>query len=90
MKILEVDLGIEFDEAFQTIEASFSDKEVSNKLEIPSGSPILFVERIMYDNKKNPFELVQTSYPGNIYKYIVRLKLDKVNKNARWIRIDKT
>jgi len=89
LKILEVDLGIDFDEAFQTIEASFSDQETSEKLEVPSGSPILFVERIMYDSSKNPFELVQTSYRGNSYKYVVRLKMDKANKKARWIRSEK-
>jgi GntR family transcriptional regulator len=88
LKILEVDLGIEFDEAFQTIEASFSDQYVSEKLDIPSGSPILFVERIMYDKKKRPFELVQTSYRGDIYKYVVRLKLDKVRKNKRWVQYE--
>ncbi len=89
LKILEVDLDIEFDEAFQTIEASFSDQYVSEKLQIPSGSPILFVERIMYDKKKKPFELVQTSYRGDIYKYVVRLKLDKVSKDKRWVQYDK-
>jgi len=89
LKIMEIDLDIEFDEAFQTIEASFSDQEVSEKLEIPNGSPILFVERIMYTRKKFPVELVQTSYRGDIYKYVVRLKLDKANKNNRWIHFDK-
>jgi len=88
LKILEIDLGIEFDEAFQTIQASFSDQYVSEKLETPSGSPILLVERIMYDKKKKPFELVQTSYRGDVYKYVVRLKLDKVSKNQRWVQYE--
>lgn len=89
LKIMEVDLGVEFDEAFQTIEASFSDLQVSERLEIKSGSPILFVERIMYGKKKRPIELVQTSYRGDIYKYVFRLKFDKANKNGRWIATDK-
>jgi GntR family transcriptional regulator len=89
LKILEVDLGIEFDEAFQTIEASFSDPYVSEQLQVPSGSPILFVERIMYDKKKKPFELVQTSYRGDVYKYVVRLKLDNVSKKKRWVQYEK-
>lgn len=89
LKILEVDLGIEFDEAFQTIEASFSDPYVSERLEVSSGSPILFVERIMYDKKKHPFELVQTSYRGDVYKYVVRLKLDNVSNKKRWIQYEK-
>jgi GntR family transcriptional regulator len=88
LKIMEVDLGVEFDEAFQTIEASFSDQHVSDQLEIENGTPILFVERIMYGKKKRPIELVQTSYRGDIYKYVFRLKLDKSNKNGRWIPCD--
>jgi GntR family transcriptional regulator len=85
LKILESDLNIVFDEALQTIEASFSDQYVSEMMKIPSGSPILYVERIMYDNKKKPFELVQTCYRGDVYKYVVRLKIDKENKAQRWI-----
>ena len=85
LQILEQDLNVEFDEALQTIEAAFSDQYVSEMMKIPSGSPILFVERIMYDVKKKPFELVQTYYRGDIYKYVVRLKIDRENKDKRWI-----
>jgi GntR family transcriptional regulator len=83
MEILEKDFGIQFTEAFQTIQASFSDQEVSEKLEIASGSPILFVERIMYTKSSEPVELVQSSYRGDLYKYIVRLK--KTNEKEMWV-----
>lgn len=85
LNILEQDLKIQFDEALQTIEASFSDQYVSEKMKIPSGSAILFVERIMFDERKKPFELVQTYYRDDIYKYVVRLKIDKSNRSQRWI-----
>lgn len=85
LKILEGDLNIEFDEALQTIEATFSDQYVSDRMEIQSGSSILLVERIMYDAGKTPFELVQTYYRGDSYKYVVRLKIDRDNKAQRWI-----
>ena len=83
MEILEKDFGIQFTEAFQTIQASFSDQEVSEKLEIASGSPILFVERIMYTKNSEPVELVQSSYRGDLYKYIVRLK--KTKEKDIWV-----
>jgi GntR family transcriptional regulator len=83
MEILEKDFGIQFTEAFQTIEASFSDQEVSEQLEIAGGSPILFVERIMYTKNSEPVELVQSSYRGDLYKYIVRLK--KVKEKDMWV-----
>ena len=85
LRIMEQDLGIQFTEAFQTIEASFADQEISEKLGIPSGSPILFVERIMYTKRGRPIELVQSSYRGDFYKYIVRLKNVKRKKGAVWI-----
>ncbi len=85
LQIMEQDLGIEFTEAFQTIEASFADQEVAEGLEISSGSPILFVERIMYTKKGLPVELVQSSYRGDLYKYIVRLKNVKRKDKNIWM-----
>jgi GntR family transcriptional regulator len=74
LQMIEEDLGIKLIEAFQTIQATFADQELAGKLEIASGSPILYVERIMYTHKHKPVEFVQTSYRGDLYKYIVRLK----------------
>ena len=85
LQIMEENLGIQFTEAFQTIEASFADQEVSEQLGIVSGSPILFVERIMYTQKRKPVEVVQSSYRGDLYKYIVRLKSIKRKKGSIWI-----
>jgi GntR family transcriptional regulator len=85
LQIMEEDLGIRFTEAFQTIEASFADQEVSERLGIISGSPILLVERIMYTQKRKPVEVVQTSYRGDLYKYIVRLKNIKRKTGNIWI-----
>ena len=85
LQILEQDLGIQFTEALQTIEASFADKEVAEQLGITSGSPILFVERIMYTKKRKPVELVRSSYRGDLYKYIVRLKNVKRKNGSLWI-----
>ena len=85
LQIMEEDLGIQFTEAFQTIEASFADQEVSEQLGIVSGSPILLVERIMYTKKRKPVEVVQSSYRGDLYKYIVRLKNIKRKNGSIWI-----
>lgn len=87
LQIIEQDFGIEFEEAFQTIEASFSDMESSEKMGISPGSPILFVERIMYGKNKRPVELVQTSYRGDYYKYVVRLKRDKSKEKKQWVQL---
>ncbi len=85
LQIMEEDLGILFTEAFQTIEASFADQRLAKKLEIPTGSPILFVERIMYTKRRKPVELVQSSYRGDLYKYIVRLKTVRRKTGSVWV-----
>ncbi|UCH70439.1 MAG: UTRA domain-containing protein, partial [Candidatus Bathyarchaeota archaeon] len=85
LQIMEQDLGVQFIEAFQTIEASFANPEVAEHLRIVSGSPILYVERIMYTKKQKPVEFVQSSYRGDLYKYIVRLKNVKRKDGSMWI-----
>ncbi len=85
LQILELDLGVTFTEAFQTIEASFADQDLAQMLEVPFGSPILLVERIMYTARRKPFELVQSQYRGDMYKYIARLKPVKRKKGSAWV-----
>ena len=84
--ILEQDFGIQFTEAFQTIQASFADQEVAEKLRIPSGSPILFLERIMYIKKQKPIELVHISFRGDLFKYIIRLKNVRSKSGRVWVQ----
>jgi len=85
LQILEQDLGINFTEAVQTIEASFASPEVAQHLAIPSGSPILFIERIMYTKRKKPVEIFQSSYRGDMYKFIVRYKNVLRKDGSKWI-----
>lgn len=74
LKIMEQKLGIHFTEAFQIMEATFANQEVAGHLGISPGSPILYLERIMYAKGKKPVEFVQSSHRGDIYKYVLRLK----------------
>jgi GntR family transcriptional regulator len=84
LQVLGQDLGIQFTEAVQTIEASFADHDVAEHLAIPSGSPILFVERIIYA-KQRPIEIFQSAYPGDLYKFIVRYKNVIKKDGSEWI-----
>lgn len=84
LKIMEQDLNIEFTEAFQIIEASFADQEVAGHLGISPGSPILYLERVMYTKGKRPVEFVQSSHPGDRYKYVLRLKNVKKKGRGSW------
>lgn len=86
LEILVNDIGIFFKESFQTIEASFADQEVAEKLGVPSGAPMLAVERIMYAKKQKPVLLSHLLYRGDLFKYIARFKNVKRNNKYVWIR----
>jgi GntR family transcriptional regulator len=85
LQILEQDLRIQLTEAVQTIEAAFADPEVAEHLAVPSGSPVLFIERVMYANKRRPIEIFQSSYRGDMYKFIVRYKNVVSKDGSKWV-----
>jgi len=85
LRILDQDLKIQFTEAIQTIEASFADQEVAEKLGVLSGSTVLFVERIMYTKNQKPVELYHSAYPGDLYKFVFRLKNVERKNGKKWI-----
>jgi GntR family transcriptional regulator len=86
MNVLEEKAGVQFAEAVQTIEACFANAEVAESLKIAAGSPILFVERIMYGPKRRPVEVFQCSYLGDLYKIIVRFKNIRRKNGRRWVQ----
>ncbi|MBC8391822.1 MAG: GntR family transcriptional regulator [Deltaproteobacteria bacterium] len=90
LQIIQQDLNIPLTEAYQTTEASFSDHEVSQALGIPSGSPMLFVERIMYTTNRKPVSMLQVFYRGDMFKYITRFKNIKRKKKEKdiWVYHD--
>jgi len=79
-------LGIQFTEVTQTIEASFADREVADKLEMAAGLPILFVERIMYTQGHKPVEVYQASYRGDVNRLMFRLKPVRGSNGKRWVQ----
>jgi hypothetical protein len=87
---MEQELGIKLVEAFQTLEAKFADQETSKYLHIEPGTPILFIERIMYTTKQKPIELVQSSTRGDSNKYILRLKNVGNKNDNRWMADSKS
>lgn len=86
LEILEIEIGIDFNEAFQTIEAAFADQEISDKLKIPSGAPMLSVVRTMYAKKRAPSLLSHILYRGDLFQYIARFKKVKRKSGKVWVR----
>jgi GntR family transcriptional regulator len=85
LKIMEDDLKINFIEAFQTIEASFADKETATHLGILPGNPVLLLERIMYTEGHRPVELVNTIHEAGLYKCCMSLKKIKRGSSFDWV-----
>jgi GntR family transcriptional regulator len=85
LSILEKDLKIRFTEAIQTIEASFATQDMAKELGIPSGSPVLVAERVMYTTNHKPVEVYQASYRGDLHKFIFRLKSVGGRNGRKWI-----
>ena len=85
LSILEEDLGINFSEALQTIEASFADVETAEHLGIQPGSQTLLIERIMYDADNKPVEMVQSTYDANSYKFSLSLRKNLKGSSSSWV-----
>jgi GntR family transcriptional regulator len=70
IELLEKDMGIIIKRVHQSMEATFAGKDVAILLGIPSGSPMLMVERLMMAAKGKPIVLSISWFRGDIFKYM--------------------
>jgi GntR family transcriptional regulator len=82
--VLEEKLGIKADEALQSIEATIAGADVAALLEIRVGSPLLKVERTVFDIQGGPVEHVSVLYRADKYFYTVRLKRERTDDAVGW------
>jgi GntR family transcriptional regulator len=57
----------------QVIRSEIADVSVSGWLDIDFGSPVLVAERVLFDRRSQPLDVVQSWYRGDRYEYRVRL-----------------
>lgn len=62
MNILEKKFKIKIKRAFQIIEANVADPRIAQILGVQTGSPLLKVERTVYDNRGKPIEFLSILY----------------------------
>ena len=86
MAILEGDMKIPIVRALETVEAAPADPEVSGRLRIPVLYPVMHVTRTMYTEGDKPFELVETFYRADKYKYSVSLTASSARGSGRGVR----
>jgi GntR family transcriptional regulator len=82
MAILEGEINIPIRRADETVEAAPADPEVSSRLRIPVLYPVMHVTRTMYTEGDKPFELVETFYRADKYKYSV--SLTRIQREGKW------
>jgi GntR family transcriptional regulator len=75
LKLLERS-GVVIGRADQKISATLSDAKVSRALELDVGSPLLRIERVVYDLNERPVEYITALYRPDRYKY--RMELSRI------------
>ncbi len=73
LKILESKFGLQLHDARQQITAELADPYVAGLLKVRIGSPLLSIERTVYDADGKPVEYVHTLYRSDLYSYSVYL-----------------
>jgi len=66
--------GIILAEAEESLEAVAARKEEAELLDLPRGSPLLLVLRVVFTPSGEPLEFVKVLYRSDFYRYCVRLK----------------
>jgi len=82
LQVLDRKLKIPIREAKQSIAASLADASLARFLEIPIGSPLLNVHRVVLTDDGVPVQRVQTHYRSDIYFF--SLHLSRTHSDAEW------
>lgn len=76
--------GVIVGKAEQTISATLADIEVSSALELELASPLLSIQRIVYDRDENPVEFIKALYRPDRYQYRMMLSRVGDEKSRSW------
>lgn len=71
--------GVKLTKATQSIRAQLADVAVGEALGVDFGVPVLFVERLLLDDRDEPVEVVRSWYRGDEYEYTVTLDTTSAN-----------
>ncbi|MEM3484322.1 MAG: GntR family transcriptional regulator [Candidatus Bathyarchaeia archaeon] len=75
LEILRTELKVPVTRGFQKIEAAVANPRVAMYLSVPTGFPLLKVERTMYDDNDKPVEYIVIFYRSDRYYYSVEFRL---------------
>jgi GntR family transcriptional regulator len=80
--LFERDLKIPIVRAEESVEAAPANPEVAEQLAIPVLYPVMHVTRVMFTEGDRAFEIVETFYRADKYRYSVNLT--RVKRNGKW------
>lgn len=75
--IIENELGILLDHAEQSISSIVATANEAKLLGVKIGHPMLLINRVTYDEKNRPVEVLRSIYRGDRYKFNVDLKRNR-------------
>jgi GntR family transcriptional regulator len=82
VRILEEDLKIQIIHAHETITAAAADAEVSQSLDVPFLSPVVYVRRVLFTVEDSPLQIVDSYYRADKFHYSVHLV--RVQSDGKW------
>lgn len=76
--------GIRVKSAEQTVTATLADGEVAQALNVEFGSPILKIDRIIFDQTQRPVEYISALYRPDLYQYHMTLSRTGTEPSRIW------
>jgi GntR family transcriptional regulator len=84
VRVLEEDLKIQIVHAHETITAAAADSEVSQSLDIPFLSPVVYVKRVLFTIEDSPLQIVDSYYRADKFRYFVHLVRVQSDGKSSW------
>jgi GntR family transcriptional regulator len=75
---------VKIERGSQIIEATVADSRVASLLDVMTGSPLLKIERTVFDAAARPVEYISILYRSDRYHYTVDLVRKKTESRGRW------
>jgi GntR family transcriptional regulator len=85
--VLLEEAGVKVGRAEQTISARLADADMARYLDVPVGSALLSVRRLIYDDQENPIQWLLGLYRPDRYEY--QMQLSRVGSIDAQIWVDK-
>ncbi len=76
--------GVKVESAFQTISARAADSDVAPLLQVPVGTPLIFITRLVRDLSFRPVELIRGLYRPDRYEYAMVVERATEGSSRVW------